>query len=347
LPGRILGLLGGLSRRILSLLGSLTRCILGTLGCLPGLVGGLPCCVLSLLGSASCGVLGLLGGALGGVLRSLNGLSRLVGHLTGGILSLSGRLAGGVLDALHGLPGLVCHLVQSALVFLALLWTGVGFVAGLLGGFRGLGRRRYLQVEEAAVLPKLQADQRPRLVGNGGRRVALFVGGCLVTFRCRQIGGVAHRTLVYYVALLVEDHFDQVAFLVNGTLDGVTFLIGGGVAERLGTGGEAARYLADLIDRPSRGVLYLVGDLACGVSHLPGDLPDLICNSSQQTSALLVFLVLLALSAFAHLLSSLLEFVLSDLATRIVRVTPVVPLYPAFRPLRGMVYCQAVRRFST
>jgi hypothetical protein len=220
----------------------------------------------------------------------------------------------------------------------------VGLVAGLLGGFRGLGRRRYLQVENAPVLSQLQADQRPRLVRHGGRLVALFVGGYLVAFGRRQVGGVADRALVYYVALLVEDHLDQVAFLVDGALDGVALLIGGGIAERLGAGGEAARNLADLVDRPSRCVLNLVNGLAGGVSYLPGDLPDLICQSSQQVPAL----ILLVLSAFAHLLSSLLESTLSGLASRIVRVrlAPTL-LYPSCHPRRELVHHQAARRSST
>src|SRR5215213_1901915 len=85
LPGRILGLLSGL-----------TGGVLGALRGLPGLIGGLP-----------CRVLGLLGRPLGGILRPLRGLPSLVGNLTCGVLGLSGRLTGGILDALHGLPGLV------------------------------------------------------------------------------------------------------------------------------------------------------------------------------------------------------------------------------------------------
>src|SRR5918994_1304190 len=77
------------------------------------------------LGLALGGLRGVglfLSAALCGILGLLCGLAR-------GILGLPGRLTGGVLDALHGLPGLVCHLAQSALVFLALLRTGVGLVA--------------------------------------------------------------------------------------------------------------------------------------------------------------------------------------------------------------------------
>src|SRR5919107_978150 len=133
---------------ILGLLGGLTRGVLGALRGLTSLVCGLARCVLSLLGGPS-----------GVFLRSWRSLSRLVGNLPSGIL-----------NAFHGLPGLVCHLAQGVLIFLALLLrTGVGLVAGLLGGLGGLGRRRYLQVENASVLPQLQADQRSRLVGHGGR----------------------------------------------------------------------------------------------------------------------------------------------------------------------------------
>src|SRR5215212_198310 len=253
-------------------------------------------------------ILGLLSGLTGGILRALRGLPGLVGNLTCGILGLSGRLTGGILDALHGLPGLVCHLAQGALVLLALLLrTGVGLVAGVFDRLRSLRRRRDLQVQDATVRAELKLQERPGLVGHGGRLVALFVCGHLVAFGRRQVGGAPHRALVYDVALLVEDHFDQVAFLVDGALDGMALLVGCGVAERLGARGEAARHLADLVHRPSRGVLNLVSDLAGGVSHLPGDLPDLICHSSQQISALLASLVLLVLSAFTHLLSSLLE----------------------------------------
>src|SRR5918993_1654397 len=132
------------------ILGRLTRGVLGTLRGLTSLVCHLARCVLSLLGGPSGGVLSLLGSALGCILRSLRSLSRLVGNLPSGILGLPGRLTGGVLNTLHGLPGLICHLAQGVLIFLALLLrTGVGLVAGLLGGLGGLGRRRYLQVENA------------------------------------------------------------------------------------------------------------------------------------------------------------------------------------------------------
>src|SRR5215213_9666744 len=194
-------------------------------------------------------------------------------------------------------------------------------VAGVFDGFGGLSGGWDLQIQQATVGTELQADQRPGLVGHGGRLVALFVGGHLVAFGRRQIGGVAHRALIYYVALLVEDHLDQVAFLVDGALDGVALFVGGGVAERLGARGEATRHLADLVYRPSCCVLNLVNGLAGGVSYLPGDLPDLICHSSQQIPALLASLVLLVLSAFTHLLSSLLESPLSALVSRIARAT--------------------------
>src|SRR5918995_1033479 len=218
---------------------------------------------------------------LGLTLGGLRGVGFFLPAALSGILGLLGGLTRGVLGALHGLPSLICHLAQGVLSFLALLLrTGVGLVAGLLGGLGGLGRRRYLQVENASVLPQLQADQRSRLVGHGGRLVALFVGGLLVAFGRRQVGGAAHRTLVYNVALLIEDHFDQVAFLVNGALDGMAFLVGGGLAERLGARGEAPYHFADLVHRASRGVLNLVSGLAGGVLHLPGDLPNLICHSS-------------------------------------------------------------------
>jgi hypothetical protein len=184
----------------------------------------------------------------------------------------------------------------------------------------------------------LQADQRPGLVGHGGRLVALFVGGHLVVFGRRQIGGVAHRALVYYVA-----------FLVDGALDGVAFFVGGGVAERLGARGEATRHLANLVYRPSCCVLNLVNGLAGGVSYLPGDLPDLICHSSQQIPALLAPLVLLVLSAFTHVLSSLLESLLSALVSRIARATLSPPLLcPSLRPRRESTRRPSdCRRFST
>src|SRR5215212_6507873 len=290
-------------------------------------------------------ILGLLSGLTGGILRALRGLPGLVGNLTCGVLGLSGRLTGGILDALHGLPGLVRHLAQGALVLLALLLrTGVGLVAGVFDRLRSLRRRRDLQVQHATVRAELKLQERPGLVGHGGRLVALFVGGHLVAFGRRQVGGVAHRALVYYVALLVEDHLDQVAFLVDGALDGMAFLVGGGIAERLGARGETASHLADLVHRPSRGVLNLVNGLTRGVSYLPGDLPDLICHSSQQVPALLVLLVL---SAFAHLLSSLLESLLSCLAPRIARVTLASLPCPSFRPRRWLVHYRAARRFST
>ena len=118
----------------------------------------------------------------------------------------------------------------------------------------------------------------------------------------------------------------------------MAFLVGGGLAERLGARGEAACHFADLVHRSSRGVLHLVSGLASSVLHLPGDLPNLICHSSQQIPALLALLVLLALSAFAHLLSSLLESLLSRLASRIARVTLAPPLlYTSFRPSQALI----------
>jgi hypothetical protein len=266
---------------ILGLLGGLTRGVLGALRGLTSLVCHLARCVLSLLGGPSGSVLSLLGSALGCILRSLRSLSRLVGNLPSGILGLSGRLTGGVLNTLHGLPGLICHLAQGLLIFLALLLrTGVGLVARVFNGLGGLRGGRELQVQHATVRTELQLQERPGLVCHGGRLVALFVGGLLVAFGRRQVGGAAHRTLVYNVTLLIEDHFDQVAFLVNGALDGMAFLVGGGLAERLGARGEATYHFADLVHRASRGVLNLVNGLAGGVLHLSGDLPDLICHSS-------------------------------------------------------------------
>src|SRR5919106_2479308 len=214
---------------ILGLPGCLTGGVLGALRGLTSLVCHLARCVLSLLGGPSGDVLSLLGSALGCILRSLRSLSRLVGNLPSGILGLPGRLTGGVLDALRGLAGLICHLAHGVLVFPPLLRTGVGLVARVFDGLSGLRGGRELQVQHATVWPELQLQERPGLVGHGGRLVALFVGSHLVAFGRRQIGGVADRALVYYVALLVEDHLDQVPFLVNGALDGVALLVGGGV----------------------------------------------------------------------------------------------------------------------
>src|SRR5829696_360440 len=152
--GHFLPTLGG----ILGLLGGLASGVLGTLRSLASLIGGLTCRVLGLLGGTSSSVLSLLGRALGGILRSLCGPSRLVGNVTRGILSLPGRLTGGLLDALHGL---VCHLAHGALVFPALLRTGVGLVAGVLDSLGGLRGGWDLQIQHTTVGTELQADQRP------------------------------------------------------------------------------------------------------------------------------------------------------------------------------------------
>src|SRR5215217_5788826 len=110
LPGRILGLIGGLSRR-----------------------------VLGLLGGASCGVLGLLGRALCGILRSLRRLPCLVGNLSRSLLRLSGGLSGGVLNALHGLSCLVRHLADRLTGGILCLPGGLsGGVLDLLSGLAGL-----------------------------------------------------------------------------------------------------------------------------------------------------------------------------------------------------------------
>jgi hypothetical protein len=82
-------------------------------------------------------------------------------------LRLVGYPSDGVLRPLHGLPSLLgslpCGILRSSLVLLLLLLAsstlGLGGARRLLCGLFGLGGRRNLQVEEAAILTELQADE--------------------------------------------------------------------------------------------------------------------------------------------------------------------------------------------
>ena len=79
-------------------------------------------------------------------------------------LRLVGYPSDGVLRPLHGLPSLVgslpCGILRSSLVLLLPSSTlGLGGARRLLCGLFGLGGRRNLQVEEAAILTELQADE--------------------------------------------------------------------------------------------------------------------------------------------------------------------------------------------
>jgi uncharacterized membrane protein len=87
---------------------------------------------------------------------------------THNVLRLVRYPSDGVLRPLHGLPSLLGSLPRSilrssSLVLLLLLLAscalGLGGARRLLGGLFGLGGRRNLQVEEAAILTELQADE--------------------------------------------------------------------------------------------------------------------------------------------------------------------------------------------
>jgi hypothetical protein len=226
-------------------------------------------------------------------------------------LRLVGYPSDGVLRPLHGLPSLLgslpCGILRSSLVLLLLLASstlGLGGARRLLCGLFGLGGRRNLQVEEAAILTELQADEGAWLVYDGARRLSLLVGGPLSALGPRQIGDVAHYLLVDRVALFVDSFFDDVALLVDGALDGLTLLVGGSFAEQLGTGGDVLGYLADLIYRPLGGVLDLLCGLASSVLDPLHSLPGLVSDAPEGTTALallvLFLLALLFLIAFAH-----------------------------------------------
>jgi hypothetical protein len=232
---------------------------------------------------------------------------------THNVLRLVRYPSDGVLRPLHGLPSLVGSLPRgilrpSSLLLLLLLLAssalGLGGARRLLSGLFGLGGRRNLQVEEAAILTELQADEGARLVLDGARRLSLLVGGPLSALGPRQIGDVAHYLLVDRVALFVDSFFDDVALLVDGALDGLTLLVGGSFAEQLGTGGDVLCYLADLIYRPLGGVLDLLCGLASSVLDPLHSLPGLVSDAPEGTTALallvLFLLALLFLIAFAH-----------------------------------------------
>jgi len=234
---------------------------------------------------------------------------------------LVGYPSDSVLSPLDGLPGLVgnlaCGLLCSSalllLTFLALLLllrpSGLRLRgARLLCRLLGLRGGRDLQVEETTIFSELQIDENTRLILDGARGLALFVGGPLTALRTRQIGYVAYYLLVYGVALLVYRLFDYVALLIDGALDRLALLVGGGLAEQLGTGGYVLGDLADLIDGPFCGVLNLPGGLARGVLDTLHGLPGLVGDAPKGALtllvlSLLVLLPLLLLVAFAHLLS--------------------------------------------
>jgi hypothetical protein len=223
-------------------------------------------------------------------------------------LRLVGYPSDGVLRPLHGLPSLLgslpCGILRSSLVLLLLLASstlGLGGARRLLCGLFGLGGRRNLQVEEAAILTELQADEGAWLVYDGARRLSLLVGGPLSTLGPRQIGYVAHYLLIDRVAFLVDGFLDYVALLVDGALDGLTLLVDGRFAEQLGTGGDVLGYLADLINSPSCGVLNLLCGLASGVLDPLHGLSGLVGDAPKRALILLVLLpLLLLLVAFAH-----------------------------------------------
>ncbi len=224
--------------------------------------------------------LGLVSHTSYGVLRPLDGLPRLVSHLACGFLHPSALL-----------------LLLLLLVLLVSSTLGLGGARRLLGGLLGLGGRGDLEIEEAPVGTKLQADEGTRLVLDGARRLPLLVGGPLRVLCPRQIRDVAHYLLGDRVALLIDSFLDDVALLVDGALDGLPLFVGGGLAEQLGTGGDVLGYLASLIDCLPRGVLNLPGCLPCGVLCPLHGLSGLIGYASEGTTTLLLLALLVT---FAH-----------------------------------------------
>jgi hypothetical protein len=141
-------------------------------------------------------------------------------------LGLVGYSSNGVLHPLDGLPGLVGYLARSLLRPSALLLgsttlglRGAGFLYGLLG----LGGRRNLQVEEAAIRTELQATSLLERLVLSALTVASTAGAGLLTFPLglTELMLMAPLELVLTLPFLVPDPVRLVALCA---ICSITFL---------------------------------------------------------------------------------------------------------------------------
>src|SRR3712207_1617981 len=127
-------------------------------------------------------------------------------------------------------------------------------------------------------------------------------------FRTRKVRDVAHYLLGDRVALLIYGLFDDVALFVDGALDGLSLFVGGGIAEHLGTGGEALGDLAGLVHGLSGCFLDLASGLSCGVLHALSGLPDLLGDALEGPALSLLSLLSALLAALLVLLAHFFSF---------------------------------------